>query len=84
MLKFFESMDNDLEKVVVTEDKKIKLFKDKAKELGAIISQMTGSGPTVFSVCSDYVSATRIYKGLRDIADRVIMTHTSPNSMVIL
>ena len=82
--EFFSNIENDLEKVVVTEDKNVDLFKDKAKSLGAIASQMTGSGPTVFAVCRDFVSAEKICKGLELIADKVFLTHTSPNSITIL
>jgi 4-diphosphocytidyl-2-C-methyl-D-erythritol kinase len=81
---FFDSMDNDLEKVVVTEDNKVGLFKDKTMSLGAFASQMTGSGPTVFAICSDLVSARKVQKGLKPIAERVFLTHTSPKSMTML
>jgi 4-diphosphocytidyl-2C-methyl-D-erythritol kinase len=81
---FFDSMENDLEKVVVTEDNKVSLFKDKAMNLGAFASQMTGSGPTVFAICSDLVSARKVHKGLEPVAERVFLTHTSPKSMVVL
>jgi 4-diphosphocytidyl-2C-methyl-D-erythritol kinase len=77
-------MENDLEKVVVTEDNKVSLFKDKAEDLGAFASQMTGSGPTVFAFCSDLVSARKVCQGLKPIAERVFLTHTSPKSMTML
>jgi 4-diphosphocytidyl-2-C-methyl-D-erythritol kinase len=81
---FFNGIENDLEKVVMTEDNKVGLFKDKAMGLGAFASQMTGSGPTVFAFCSDLVSARKVCQGLEPIADRVFLTHTSSNSMVML
>jgi len=81
---FFGGIENDLEKVVVTEDNRVKLIKDKAMSLGALASQMTGSGPTVFAVCGDLVSARKVYDGLESVAERVFLTHTSPNSMVVL
>lgn len=81
---FFDNMENDLEKVVVTEDNKVSLFKDKALGLGAFASQMTGSGPTVFAFCSDLISARKVKKGVESIAERVFLTHTSPKSMVVL
>ena len=84
MMIFLKIIENDLEKVVVTEDNKVSLFKEKAKSLGAFVSQMTGSGPTVFAFCNDLVSAEKIYQGLKPIADKVFLTHTSPKSMVIV
>lgn len=81
--QFFEAIENDLEKVVVTEDNKVSLFKEKAVGLGAFSSQMTGSGPTVFAFCRDLVSARKVYRGLDSIAKKVYLTHTSPKSIVI-
>ena len=81
--EFFKYIENDLEKVVVTEDKKVSIFKDKSIEMGALAAQMTGSGPTVFALSEDYVSARKIFKGLENIAEKVFLTHTSPNSIVI-
>jgi len=80
----FNNLENDLEKVVLTEDEKVGLLKDKAKELGAFAAQMTGSGPTVFAFCADLISARKVFKGLKNYADRVFLTHTAPNSLVIL
>ena len=68
----------------MTEDNKVNLFKDKALNLGAFASQMTGSGPTVFAFCSDLVSARKVFQGMEPIAERVFLTHTSPSSMTIL
>jgi 4-diphosphocytidyl-2-C-methyl-D-erythritol kinase len=82
--KFFEGMENDLEKVVVTEDNKVSLFKEKAVSLGAFSSQMTGSGPTVFALCRDLVSARNVCHGLETAAKRVFLTHTSHRSMAVL
>ena len=81
---FFNNLENDLEKVVITEDKKVESLINKAKELGAFAVQMTGSGPTVFAFCSDLVSARKVFDGLESYADRVFLTHTVPNSLVIL
>jgi 4-diphosphocytidyl-2-C-methyl-D-erythritol kinase len=43
-------LDNDLERVVIEEYPVIKNIKEKMLESGAMISSMTGSGPTVFGV----------------------------------
>ncbi len=80
----FNNLENDLEKVVLTEDEKVELLKDKAKELGAFAAQMTGSGPTIFAFCADLMSARKVFEGLKNYADRVFLTHTAPGSLVIL
>jgi len=81
---FFNSLDNDLEKVVLTEDEKVGSLKNKAKELGAFAAQMTGSGPTVFALCTDLISARKVFAGLKPYADKVFLTHTAASSLVIL
>ncbi len=81
---FFDNLENDLEKVILTEDEKVGLLKNEAKELGAFAAQMTGSGPTVFAFCADLISARKVFEGLKSCADRVFLTHTAPGSLVIL
>ena len=80
----FNNLENDLEKVVVTEDEKVRSLKKKAEEFGAFAAQMTGSGPTVFAFCTDLVSARKVFDGLKSCAERVFLTHTAPDSLVIL
>ena len=80
---FFKKLKNDLEEVVVTEDREILELKAKASELGAIATQMTGSGPTVFALCDDLKTATRVYSGLKPLSTRVFLSHTTPNSLTI-
>lgn len=82
--RFFGKLENDLEKVAVIEDGKVNSLKEKARSLGAAIAQMTGSGPTVFAFCSDLTVARKVYNGLRDLSEKVILTHTTPYSLVIL
>ncbi len=82
--RFFGKLENDLEKVAVIEDGKVDLLKKKARSLGATITQMTGSGPTVFAFCSDLTVARKVYNGLRDHSEKTILTHTTPYSLVIL
>ena len=81
---FFDNLENDLEKVVITEDKKVGSLINKAKELGTLAVQMTGSGPTVFAFCRDLASARKVFDVLKSHADRVFLTHTAPNSLAIL
>lgn len=80
---FFKKLQNDLERVVATEDKKILAIKERAYKLGAFATQMTGSGPTVFAFCDDLMTATSVYEGLRLASSKVFLTHTTPNSLTI-
>lgn len=80
---FFGKLRNDLEDVVVIEDKEILAIKEKASELGAIVTQMTGSGPTVFAFCDDLKTAIDICEGLKPLSSKVFLSHTTPNSLTI-
>jgi len=80
---FFGKLCNDLEDVVVIEDKEMLAVKEKASELGAIATQMTGSGPTVFACCDDLKTAINVYKGLKPLSSSVFLSHTTPNSLTI-
>ena len=82
--RFFEKLENDLEKVAVIEDGKVDSLKKKVRSLGADITQMTGSGPTVFAFCSDLTAARKVYDGLRAQSEKAILTHTTPYSLVII
>ncbi len=80
---FFKSMRNDLEEVVAIEDKRIQEIKDKAYKLGAITTQMTGSGPTVFAFCDDLRTAINVYEGLKTVTSKAFLSHTTPNSLTV-
>ena len=82
--RFFEKLENDLEKVAVIEDGKVDSLKEKVRSLGADITQMTGSGPTVFAFCSDLTAARKVYNGLKAQSEKAILTHTTPYSLVII
>ncbi len=81
--EFFKKLKNDLEEVVVIEDSEILVLKEKAYELGAVATQMTGSGPTVFALCDDLKTATEVYNGLEPLSTNVFLSHTTPNSLTI-
>lgn len=81
---FFAKLDNDLERAVIIEDKMVGVLKQKAIELGAFASMMTGSGPTVFAFCEDLVSAKKVCHGLTKFSDKVFLTYTIPNSLDII
>lgn len=80
---FFGKLKNDLEDVVIIEDKEILVVKEKASEMGAIATQMTGSGPTVFAFCNDLKTALDVYEGLKLLTSRVFLSHTTPNSLTV-
>lgn len=56
-----ESMDNILQTVTVTNYPIITAIKEKMKELGAITSLMSGSGPTVFGIYNNLAQAEDAY-----------------------
>ncbi len=80
---FFKKLRNDLEEVVIIEDKEIRGVKEKAYQLGAIATQMTGSGPTVFAFCDDLKTAVNVLEGLKSLSSKVFLSHTTPNSLTI-
>jgi 4-diphosphocytidyl-2-C-methyl-D-erythritol kinase len=80
---FFGKLQNDLEEVVVIEDKEILAIKEKASELGAIATQMTGSGPTVFAFCDDLKTAIGVCEGIKPLSSKVFLSHTTSNSLTI-
>lgn len=78
---FFKSMENDLETVVIEEDNKVKELKSSSLRSGAFATQMTGSGPTVFSFCRDLKTARSVKDSLSDISEKVFLAHTIPYSL---
>ena len=67
---------NILESVTCAYHPEIEEIKSKLKELGAEVSLMSGSGPTVFGLFGDRETAVNAYDRLREIAERseVILT----------
>ncbi len=57
-----KAMDNILQTVTVKEYPIISEIKDKMKELGALNSLMSGSGPTVFGIYQNRKSAKKAYE----------------------
>ena len=60
-----ENMGNILETVTCRNYPEIESIKSKMKELGAINSLMSGSGPTVFGIFADPETAKNCYQSLR-------------------
>ncbi len=80
---FFKKLRNDLEDVVAIEDRAINGIKSRAHKLGAIATQMTGSGPTVFAFCDDLKTAIGVREGLKTVTSRVFLSHTTPDSLTV-
>lgn len=76
LLKKFSILENSLEKIVEKKYKIITVLKKKALESGALASIMTGSGPTVVSLCEDFNSALRVYSKLSKEVDEVYVAKT--------
>lgn len=58
-------MENVLEQVTVSRYPVIQDIKDKMKEMGAMNSLMSGSGPTVFGIFCEEEGARKAYEGMR-------------------
>lgn len=61
LITLAETMDNILQTVTVTNYPIITAIKEKMKELGALTSLMSGSGPTVFGIYNDVAQAEHAY-----------------------
>lgn len=77
--EFFDNLCNDLEDVATNGDEGINSIKRNALKLGASAVQMTGSGPTVFAVCGDLVSAKKVFEGLKSSSVKTYLSYTTPN-----
>ncbi len=63
-------MNNDLEKVTIKEFPVIQDIKKMLLNLGALASQMTGSGPTVFAIFPDKAVAEKAVSKIENRADK--------------
>lgn len=68
------AMENVLESVTFARYPLLKRLKQKAFELGATAAMMSGSGPTLFALVSDYRRAMAIYNGLKYRVEFVYVT----------
>jgi len=82
--EFFDNLCNDLEDVAANGDEGISTIKRNALELGANAVQMTGSGPTIFAVCGDLISAKKVFEGLKSSSVKTYMSYTTPNCIEFL
>ncbi|MDI6889507.1 MAG: 4-(cytidine 5'-diphospho)-2-C-methyl-D-erythritol kinase [Thermodesulfovibrionales bacterium] len=72
-------LDNDLERVVVKRYPIVGEIKERLLERGAVISAMSGSGPTVFGVFGSVEEARKISKVFKDFWTAVVQTITGEN-----
>ncbi|QNO14882.1 4-(cytidine 5'-diphospho)-2-C-methyl-D-erythritol kinase [Alkalicella caledoniensis] len=68
---------NVLETVTLRRYSTVKILKDRITQLGACGTLMSGSGPTVFGLCSTYERALKIAKSLGTLAEEVFVTKTT-------
>ncbi|WP_069990165.1 4-(cytidine 5'-diphospho)-2-C-methyl-D-erythritol kinase, partial [Streptococcus agalactiae] len=59
-----KSMGNSLEDITITKNPVISTIKERMLNSGADVALMTGSGPTVFSMCSTEKKADRVFNSL--------------------
>ena len=67
---------NTLEGVTIKRHPVIQQIKDRMIKYGADAALMSGSGPTVFALCSKKTRAQRIYNGLKGFCDEVYLVRT--------
>lgn len=77
--QMIHKMGNSLEAVTINRHPVIQQIKDRMLKYGADISLMTGSGPTVFGLCSKYSRAQRVYNGLKGFCDEVYLVRPLKN-----
>lgn len=91
MIKAIESKDfkgicnslcNVLENVTLKKYVTVRTIKSKMAQLGACGVLMSGSGPTVFGLCSTYERAVKVAKSLETLTEEVYVTKFSENGVV--
>ena len=74
------NMRNLLENVTLNRHKILKSIKNDMINNGAIASMMSGSGPTIFGICEDSLSAQKLYDFFKGKFNDVYITRTiDPN-----
>ncbi len=62
-------LHNDLEKVVLPENKRVARLKDICQQAGGLGTMMSGSGPTVFTICETEAEAREVKQKIRNNLD---------------
>ena len=70
--------ENVLERVTVPEHPQIAALKQEMTEGGAIVSMMSGSGPSVFGIFDDWDRAQAVFAGMRERKDGTQVYLTMP------
>ncbi len=73
-------MYNVLEEITATMYPEIKTIEEKMYQNGAIVSMMSGSGPTVFGIYNDHTSVLNAYHILKKEYNKVYIAHTIDGS----
>lgn len=68
-------MANALEDVTAARYPEITQLKEKLLQFGADVAQMSGSGPTVFALCSKRSRAERVYNSMKGFCKEVYLVH---------
>lgn len=66
-----KSMGNSLEDITITKNPVISTIKERMLNSGADVALMTGSGPTVFSMCSTEKKADRVFNSMKGFCKEV-------------
>ncbi|WDF83061.1 4-(cytidine 5'-diphospho)-2-C-methyl-D-erythritol kinase [Lacticaseibacillus pabuli] len=69
-------MANALEDFTAARYPEITQLKEKLLRFGADVAQMSGSGPTVFGLCSKRRRAERVYNSMKGFCKEVYLVHT--------
>ncbi|MGX7420607.1 4-(cytidine 5'-diphospho)-2-C-methyl-D-erythritol kinase [Carnobacterium gallinarum] len=75
-VKMTQSVGNVLEHVTIERHPDIERIKTKMLTFGADAALMSGSGPTIFALCSKYSRAQRVYNGLKGFCKEVYLVRT--------
>lgn len=66
-----KSMGNSLEDITITKNPVISTIKERMLNSGADVALMTGSGPTVFSMCSTEKKADHVFNSMKGFCKEV-------------
>ena len=75
-LNIRKSTQNILESVTLEENEVVRIIKNKLLELRAEVALMSGSGPTVFGLYRDYVTAEFAYEKLKKLYGETYLVKT--------
>ena len=74
---------NVLETVTLKKYITVRTIKNRMAQLGACGVLMSGSGPTVFGLCSSYERAVKVAKSLETLTEEVFVTKFTENGVVL-